>query len=392
MTQTHIPTELVRAILAELGVRFSSRDDWRPEALAACCLVSRRMFSLAQAELYHSVSLTIEVREKRGAPEVRPKRLPKIIQSNPHIAAVVRQLWITESPGARGSSTTRAMVGACQRLEGFVWEDSRRSFADERNAGWLEPLMKMRGNTLRSLKVKGRYSWTAALFVDMLRHLPLLRSLTLTTAPYLDDESIQLPQPSFRLQTLDLSEPTPSMLLDLLLGASQESLVTLHFHGTSTGDVYDFSTFTSLRTIHLACHFATMFHIDVARLFQALGSVPSLETVNLGEVCDIRQGTQILEEVDFLRLLPPSILHIHTGSGIILSQRYFAAFLEDRSCLPSLKTLDTQKCYRVNQVRGKMVGERVDANELAAKARGLTLSWKGLGAGRAGLVLPKREY
>lgn len=177
----------------------------------------------------------------------------------------------------------------------------------------------------------------------MLHHLSRLQHLTLGDLPDLSDDSSHLPRPSFRLQTLALSNPAPPALLDLLLGASQDSLVTLRFGGVRPNDVYDFSSFHYLQNVDLICDLPFMDPTDLADLFQTLGSMPSLRTLKIPDIYDedgYHAGAQGPEAIDFLRLLPPSIVHIHLYTGLILSTRYLLDFVRNRTRLPVLQKLD----------------------------------------------------
>lgn len=316
MPQPQLPTELLRAIIAELG------SDKRRPSLAACCLVSKAMLPLVQEELYHSVHVLIE-NQGQDQGRVRSEQLSATVRSHPRIAALVKTLVICPMSNATGQQvrlTAEALVGACERLRQFkVYAGAGHN---EEGPEWLEQLLEKRGKTLHSLDVEGHYRWSAVAFVDMLNHLPRLQHLALREAPIVDDDPNHLPRPSFHLQTLNLSDPAPPALLDLLLSASHDSLRQLRFVGVSaqgpstTHDFYDFSSCHSLRSVSVSCYLPSMASTNSVHLFQTIGSIRSLRTLNIDAFgYEPDAPGDVFEAVDFLRLLPPSLLHLHAGQS-----------------------------------------------------------------------------
>lgn len=378
MPQPRLPTELLRAIIAELAL---SRDPGKRADLVACCLASKAMLPLAQEQLYKTVYVITSVGQKDKAPLVRRERLSATIRNNPRIAALVKTLELHWCGGATERPMVQALVSACERLEQLWWHSE--SFGDSESAGWFEGMLKNRGKTLLALGVQGYYSWSTVSFVDMLHHLPRLQDLTLHDLhdlPDLRDALAHLPRPSFHLQALDLPNPAPPALFDLLLGASQDSLETLRFGGVKSDDVYDFSSFHSLRHVELTPHGPSMDRTELLHLFRSVDTMPSLRTLNVesdGLVPDFDHiFAEDLEAINFLRLLPPSLRHIYQHFGLGLSTPYLLEFLNDRTCLPLSKRLEIRKHSVTDGKWVRRPTEEVDAIESAAKARGVEVLWR----------------
>lgn len=240
--------------------------------------------------------------------------------------------------------------------------------------GWLEPLLWGQGQTLRSLTVNSGYNWSPVGFVGMLRHLPMLRHLSLDSPPQVAGAPIlRLP---CHLTSLDLCGEVQSSLLDLILGGSQESLEVLHINDLSDGDVFDFSNFNSLYTIKFAWPVYDLGRADLLHLFQTLGAVPSLKTLAFISVPDdVRVEVPLLENIEFLRRLPPSLRRLEDSSGLVLSAPYLLAFLADRTCLPLLNVVEVSIRVQQDDVHVERSVEDMQAIAAAARARGVEVLW-----------------
>lgn len=355
----------------EVGTPHRPHDMLDTQALlSVCCLVNKTMLPFAQAELYKRVVVYLNPDE---ATPSRSEQLLTTLQSNATVAALVKNLLIAPREEEHARSIVQALVGACTHLEGFGLTEVEAT-PNEQDRGWLERSLARRGETLQLLDV-GDYPWSAELFAEMLLHLGHLKILDLGNSPHLD---INFPRPSFRLRDLRLYGQANFAPLDFLLGASQESLVILHFGGISAGDVYDFSTFPSLRTIHLTCHIPTMPRLDLLHLFQSLGTMPSLETLKFGsDVDDDVESASLLEEIDFLRLLPSSILRLEALTCLVISTPYILDFLRDRRCLPALQLFEVGMYLEEHgDEEVKRPREERKAIGAAAAARGIELGWQ----------------
>lgn len=84
----------------------------------------------------------------------------------------------------------------------------------------------------------------------------------------------------------------------------------------------------------------------------------------------------MLEDVDFLRLLPRTLQRITGWRGLGLSARYLLNFLGDPTCLPDLIHLKVEH-LAASLGRSQRASASADtlAIEAAARARGLQLVW-----------------
>lgn len=369
-----LPTEILRAIMAEVG-----RLHWRGKpmaSLSACCLVNKMMLSLAQEELYTAVDITITGQAADGSLLIRPEQLLPTILGNPRIAVIVKTVSITPQSHIderQVRSTVETLMNACERADEFRWVGWDEG-VDAQRSDWLEKLVVGQGRSLRSLRLMGSCPWAADTLVDTLRQLQLLRVLSLHSPPpqFADKPVLRLP---FHLARLSMGGLPSPAALDLLLGASQDSLKHLHFGGFSRGNDYNFSTFTSLRTVTLTSNLSTKTPRDLISLFQALGTMPSLETLDVQSYTF--GATRTLEEIHLLRLLPPSLLHIYADTGIRFSSQYLLDFLNDRTCLPLLQHLAVGRYVDHADFFADRTGDETETIKAAAGARGLRLAWGG---------------